>query len=275
MKKNLLQCWGCRGFLVHVMGATLWAGGLAPLSPGATAVLPVKEDNVLVAQPPFASAETFYSWGNNQEKSYVCVGIQLVARKPGQAPEVNAVFTLMRFDLAALPKTAKISRAWLVLKTISAYPRLDGNYVFWVEQISSANADWIQGKGTSITDCNPEDCYDTSVGYYRKLVSYRDAGHHTGEPWASGPGVFGREGDIAFVDGKHSVNDLLSAGRVWRLEMKPGTVQGWLTNSSLARAGLAVHLEGPTPAKNFWIQFYSRQHPDPESISHIEVEYTQ
>jgi hypothetical protein len=261
--------------LVPGICAVIWVIGLVPLSRGATAVLPSVEDNVLVALPPFASTATFYSSGNNQAKPYVCVGIQTVARTPGKAPEANAVFTLMRFDLATLPKTAKIGKAWLVLKTISAYPRLDGNYVFWVEQISSANADWIQGKGTSITDCNPEDCYDTSVGYYRKLVSYRDAGHHTGEPWASGPGVFGREGDIAFVDGKHSVNDLLSAGRVWRLEMKPGTVQGWLTNSSLARAGLAVHLEGPTPAKNFWIQFYSRQHPDPESISHIEVEYTQ
>lgn len=255
--------------------AVIWAGGLASLSPGATARLPSTGENILVAQPPFAGTATFYSYGSTPVKPYITVGIQIVARTPGQAPEANAVFTLLRFDLAALPKDAKITEARLVLKTISSYPRLVGNYVLWVEQISASNAEWIQGKGTDIIECNPEDCYETSVGYYRKLISYKDAGHHTGEPWASGPGVFGREGDIAFVDGKHAVNDLLSAGRVWRLEMKPGTVQGWLANPSLAAAGLALHLEGPTPAKNFWIQFYSREYQDPEFIPYVEVEYTQ
>lgn len=248
-------------FLLPGICVVIWVIGFVPLSRGATVVLPVQEENVLVA-------DTLYSYGNNQAKPFICVGIEV-------RDTANAVFTLMRFDLATLPKIAKISKAWLVLKTIQSYPRLAGNYALRVEQISVANADWTQGKGTSTTDCNPEDCYETSVGLYRKLLSYQNAAHHTGEPWASGPGGFGREGDIAFVDGKHSVNDLLGDGRIWRLEMKPGTVQGWLTNASLAGAGLALSIEGPKPTKNFWIQFYSREYEDPESIPHIEVEYTQ
>ena len=247
--------------LVPGICAIIWMIALVPLSRGATAILPAQEENVMVA-------DTLYSYGNNKLKPFICVGIEV-------RTTANAVFTLMRFDLKTLPKTAKISKACLVLKTIQSYPRLVGNYALWVEQISVANADWIQGKGTSTTDCNPEDCYETSVGLYRKLLSYQHSGRHTGEPWASGPGGFGREGDIAFLDGKHPVNDLLSEGRIWRVAMKPGTVQGWLTNASLASAGLALSVEGPKPTKNFWIQFYSRDYEDPESVPHIEVEYTQ
>lgn len=258
---------------LRAIGFVSLIGGGLSLSHAETVKLSVSELNVIVSLPPFCSTETFIGYNSGPKKPSMSVGIRVDVRKPDQPPEASPYFLLLRFDISTLPKGAKISKAALCLTPYRKQQPPEG-YQLWIEQISAANADWVQGKTTDNMKCDPTECYGSSVGYYRKLTSYTDAGHHSGENWVSGPGVFGREGDIDSVDGKHPLKAPWESDAPCRFDLKAATIQGWLSNPALAKAGLALHLEGPKPAKNFWVQFYSHCDPSPDFRPCIEVEYT-
>lgn len=193
-------------------------------------------------------------------------GTQLFASQYGHYanPGTAGEYGLLRFELPDELSSAQIVSVTLVLTTSQNFgvstswaPRLD------VYQVDGLNSGWVKGSA------NGGFGLGASGGYLNNLST---AVPITGTKWASG-GLFNQaEGDTAGVIGTANLTPLTGNTAV-RVSLDIASVQSWLTNSDLAEAGIAVHLNTTYTGGASWMTFHSSRAATEEYRPYLEIEY--
>jgi len=176
-------------------------------------------------------AETYESYGSS---NYLGGGVY--------AGSGLGEYSFLRFNLSSvLPEGAVITGATLKMTAAFTYAYNNGETLrFW--QMNPANAAWTQNSGMSGT-----------TGAYLNQTSYESPGDADGTAWASG-GIFNViPGDLGNQIGQQSLTGV-EENVTYSFSLDAATVNSWLTDSTLANAGLVFHMtndENPATASRF------------------------
>jgi len=197
--------------------------------------------------------ETYESYGSS---SYLGGGIY--------AGSGLGEYSFLRFDLSSvLPAGAVISSATLKMTAAFTYAYSNGETLrFW--QMNPTNAAWTENSGMSGT-----------TAAYINQTSYVAPGDSAGTGWASG-GIFNViPGDLGNQIGQESLTGV-DAEVTYSFSLDATTVNGWLTDSALANAGLVFHMtndENPAEASRFIYFLSMNSGANVAMLPQLEVTY--
>lgn len=198
-------------------------------------------------------AETYESYGSS---SYLGGGIY--------AGSGLGEYSFLRFDLSGvLPEGAVITSATLKMTAAFTYSYSNGETLrFW--QMNPANAAWTENSGMTGT-----------TAAYINQTSYVAPGDSAGTAWASG-GIFNViPGDLGSQIGQQSLTGV-EENVTYSFSLDAATVNSWLTDSTLANAGLVFHMtndENPAVASRFIYFLSMSSGADGAMLPQLEVTY--
>jgi hypothetical protein len=184
--------------------------------------------------------------------------------------------SLLRFEVSGIPAQAKIRRVRLILNPIFTYPSdlYPANEALCVYQMNAENSNWVEGEGTSLRDPEHERISVPGANAcYLNMESFDNETTHSGVAWLSGH-LFGNLDFNGEKVGSFALPESgLTAKQVIEINIAPETIQAWLQNPDLAKAGLVLRMvcDTATMRESRFAIFDSREGASPPELI---VEYT-
>lgn len=225
---------------------------------GATVTLNPIADTTVV-QPGYNTLSLYENWG----------GSSLISATIYGSNPVYGAYGLLRFNLSTIPSDVTITSAVLKMSAGGGSYSYTRGETLQVWQLASGNAGWVEGTSQIATGTG-------ATGAYLNQTSYTNLSVNSGTNWASG-GRFGPEvGDLGAEVGTLSLGSGVVLNQVYSITLAPSAVQAWLTDSSLASAGLAFHMTNNGTSSGNTFLFFNSMNSGLESalLPQLEITYS-